>query len=96
MPYRMDRYKEELPEEEFSRSSRNQELYKEATKTISELKGYEKAYKQIYNASNVIANQRSYNSMRGLEQYGIGFDAVSNPGIELVAETGFEPATSGL
>lgn len=29
MPYRMDRYKEELPEEEFSRSSRNQELYKE-------------------------------------------------------------------
>lgn len=56
----------------------NQELYKEATKTISELKGYEKAYKQIYNASNVIANQRSYNSMWGLEQYGIGFDAVSN------------------
>lgn len=56
----------------------NQELYKEATKTISELKGYEEAYKKIYNASNVIANQRSYNSMWGLEQYGIGFDAVSN------------------
>lgn len=29
MPYRMDRYKEDLPEEMLSRSSRNQELYKE-------------------------------------------------------------------
>lgn len=56
----------------------NQELYKEATKTISELKGYEEAYKKIYNASNVIYNQRSYNAMRGFEQYGIGFDAISN------------------
>lgn len=56
----------------------NQELYKEATKTIGELKGYEEAYKKIYNASSVINNQRSYNSMRGFEQYGIGFDAISN------------------
>ena len=56
----------------------NQELYKEATKTIGELKGYEEAYKKIYNASSVINNQRSYNAMRGLEQYGIGFDAISN------------------
>lgn len=56
----------------------NQELYKEATKTIDELKGYEEAYKKIYNASNVINNQRGFNAMRGFEQYGIGFDAVSN------------------
>lgn len=56
----------------------NQELYKEATKTIGELKGYEEAYKKIYNASSVINNQRSYNAMRGFEQYGIGFDAISN------------------
>lgn len=56
----------------------NQELYKEATKTIGELKGYEEAYKKIYNASSIINNQRSYNAMRGFEQYGIGFDAISN------------------
>lgn len=56
----------------------DEEAYKEAKNNLNNLKDYEKAINNIYDASTKRANLKSYNSMSGLDNYEIDFKSIAN------------------
>lgn len=56
----------------------DEEAYKEAKNNLNNLKDYEKAINNIYDASTKRSNLKSYDSMSGLDDYEIDFKSIAN------------------